>query len=270
MGGLAPVAGIVLGFGLILYSIAQRNVNLDTFTDMTSWLIVFGGSFAATLTSFEPKHLLTSFRSLIHVFRPKSYPYAGTIAKLYRIAVAARTQAALGIESESEDIEDSFFKNAVEKATVTTDHEELYDLLEVQMRVLRKEHRDNQEVFRRMGAYAPAFGMIGTLVGLIMMLGNVESGDISAIADGMATALVTTFLGLVGANLVFLPIATKIGEQSEREAAYYECIVEGVLAAVTGATPARVLERLQSFVPPSELSEVDRAVERAKSEPAAA
>lgn len=270
MQGLTPIAGLLLGFGVIILTILTRTPTFQMFLDPISWLIVVGGAFASTVISFEPKHLLTSFRSLVRVFRPKSYPYADTMVKLYRIAIAASTQGALGIEAEAEDITDPFFKKIVDLATVTTDHNELRDMIEVEMRVVRKEHRDNQEVFRRMGAYAPAFGMVGTLIGLILMLGSVEGGDVSQIAKNMATALVTTFIGLIAANLIFLPIATKIGEQSEREAHFYEFITEGVLAILSGTQSGRLVERLQIFVPPSESPAVDAAMDQARASGSAA
>lgn len=265
MGGMAPVAGIVIGFGFIALAILQKDAGFGQFTDGASWMIVLGGSFAATLISFAPQNIVHSFRCLVQVFRPREYPYSDTVVKLYRIASAARTGSVTGIDTEAEAIEDTFFRNAVERSTATADHDELRDLLDIQMRALRKEHHENQEVFRRMGAYAPAFGMIGTLIGLIIMLGSVEGGDVSEISQAMSTALVTTFIGLIASNLLFMPIAAKIGEQSEREAAYYECVVEGVIAALGGVAPSRVFDRVTAFVPPSELEEVEQAVAAVRS-----
>jgi len=152
------------------------------------------------------------------------------------------------LDRELSKINDEFMRSGLEMAVDGTEPEVIRGVMETELFYLRSRHKKGQQIFLAMGTYSPAFGMIGTLIGLITMLKSLD--DPSSIGLGMAVALITTFYGSLLANLVFLPIAGKLKNKSEEEVAIKELIIEGVLAIQLGEHPRNIRRKMLNFIPP--------------------
>jgi len=244
---IATLFGIVAGTGLILAAIAS-GAGLGAFVDVPSILIVIGGTCASALINFPLAEVLGVFAVVKKTVLHKSPAPVKEIERLVHLAKVARSEGLLALENFTEEIEDPFLLKGVQLVVDGTEPEVLRDVLETDLEQLELRHGTGKNILDSMGAAAPAFGMIGTLIGLVTMLGDLS--DPSAIGAGMATALLTTLYGSLIANLVFIPLAGKLGTRSKSEVATKQLIVEGVASIQAGINPRLVEEKLKSFIPP--------------------
>jgi len=245
---LATIIGIFGGFALVLGAIAMGEGS-SFFINIPSVMIVFGGTFGASLIHFSLKDVVTVIKVTVKVFTAAKISYDNTIERLVKLAEKARREGVLSIEREMEGISDSFMRSSIQYTIDGTQPETIRAIMDIELANLKDRHRLGQSIFIAMGAYAPAFGMIGTLIGLIQMLQTLE--DPTKIGVGMATALVTTFYGVVSANLFFLPIAGKLYNRSREETLQKELVVEGILAIQSGDSPRIVREKLLTYLSPT-------------------
>lgn len=199
---IATVLGIVSGVVLFLWAI-MIDGSLNDFIDTPSILIVLGGTAAGTLISYPLNRVLDVIKILKVVFTKKIIDAAGIIKIIVELAETARREGLLALEDAALQIDDQFLQKGILLVVDGTDPELVRSILETELSFLEERHKSGQSIFETMGALAPAFGMIGTLVGLIQMLKNLDSPE--AIGPGMAVALITTFYGALLANLVFIP-----------------------------------------------------------------
>jgi chemotaxis protein MotA len=252
--GLSTGLAIILGTMVVIVGIYLTGGSPNSFLSAPSFMVVFLGSLFATIGSFSPRQLIASFKSLKSVFFPTPLPYADTIARLYELAAAARRDGVVGLETQADNIEDPFFARALDIVISTPDPDAAREMLEINIESDKKSQKNNQEVFRRWGSYAPAFGMLGTLIGLILMLGKLD--DPSQLGPNMALALITTFYGVLLANMVMFPIASRMTEQLAKEADFREMIINGIIYITQGESPARVADKLEFYVPIDQRAEV--------------
>jgi chemotaxis protein MotA len=180
------------------------------------------------------------------------------IQKMVNFAAINRRDGALALEPEIANLSNPFFIKGLQMLVDGQDSESIRDLLEPEIQHLQERHFKGKKILEFMGAAAPAFGMIGTLIGLIQMLRTLESPE--SIGSGMAVALLTTFYGALTANLIFLPLAGKLGIYSKEETTAMEMIAEGLCAIAQGDNPTIVRERIQAFVSQSRRQEVKATV----------
>jgi chemotaxis protein MotA len=167
----------------------------------------------------------------------------------------ARREGLLALEDDLDELEDIFLRKGIQLVVDGTDPEIIRNIMETELNNMISRHQDGIKIFEDWGAFAPAFGMIGTLIGLILMLSNIE--DKSAIGPGMSTALITTLYGAFLANLVFLPIAAKLAFVDKQEVLLREIMIEGTLSIQSGDNPRIVKEKLVSFLTPEMRAQVD-------------
>lgn len=241
---LLPIIGLVLGIGLIISAMAT-NGSLVRYFDVPALIITLAGSFSALLISF-PMQALKKVPALLKMlmFAPDDDRLA-MVDKITFLAKKSRTEGILAIEAEIENLENPMLIHGIEMVVDGNDVDTIEDILNVELEQIESRHSVGQEVFLKWGEYAPAFGMIGTLIGLIAMLGDLQ--DPSLIGTGMATALLTTFYGSFMANMVFLPIAKNLEMQTANEMKTNEMIIEGVLALQRGDNPRIIEQKLKSF-----------------------
>lgn len=244
---LATLIGIGLGIFLIFISIFLGG-DVMGFVDIMSVLIVVGGTIAATLVNFPLATVMEVVDISKNAFLHKEESPAEVIESLVDLAEKARREGILAIEKSLYDIKDDFMRNGVQLAVDGSDPEIIRSIMENELVNLETRHKTGHSVLHAMGTYAPAFGMIGTLIGLIQMLRNLE--DPSQIGAGMAVALITTFYGALMANLVFLPIEGKLKTRTGVEVLKREMIIEGILAIQSGDNPRIVRGKLTTFVAP--------------------
>ncbi len=242
---IATLIGIVGGFGLIVATIVMGG-NIGGFVDPPSLVVVVGGTFASCFIMFPMGVVLKSFKIALKAFFSKSEDAKAMIDQIVALAETARKESLVALEKVS--IDDEYLKKGVILVADGTDGDLVRAIMEFEIDAMKKRHFQGQAVMKGMGAMAPAFGMIGTLIGLVQMLSNLSDPD--AIGPAMAVALLTTLYGSILANVVFLPLATKLQERSNEEAAYMEIMVEGVVAIQKGEHPSIVKEKLQAFLSP--------------------
>lgn len=244
-----PLIGVVVGVTLIVVSIMSSGP-LGRFIDGPSFIITFFGSLCALLISFPLKTLMKIPALLKKLMLMPDDDRVSLIETIIDISKKMRSQGVLSIESDIEEIDNEILRYGLEMVVDGKDRETIKEILEVELEQTEDRHSIGQEVFNKWGEYAPAFGMIGTLIGLIAMLGDLE--DPSTIGVGMATALLTTLYGAFLANMIFLPIAKNLEVQTTNEIKTYEMVIEGVLALQEGQNPRVLEQKLSSFISKTE------------------
>jgi chemotaxis protein MotA len=244
---LATILGIISGLTLIGYTIVSGG-NLDIFIHIPSMMIVFGGAMAATLVNFSLNEVIGVLKVVKKAFMGEVTRELEIIDLYVKLSKMARREGILAIDRQLDTIDDEFMRNGLEMAVDGTEPETIRNVMETELTYLIERHKKGQQIFTSLGTYAPAFGMIGTLIGLISMLKTLD--DPSNIGAGMAVALITTFYGAFLANLVFLPIAGKLKNRSDEEVIMKEMIIEGVLAIQYGEHPKNLNRKLLNFIPP--------------------
>ena len=248
---LSTVTGLVLATVAIAGSIMYGSP-LSIFIDIPSIVIVGGGVIATTLIKWpieNVKALMSYYMK--SVFATPVDPKA-IIEDIQKLAEIARRESVFALEKVA--VEDKFLKKAVTLAADNRPPEVITSILSLEIAAMEDRHSRGVDVLEGMGADGPAFGMIGTLIGLVQMLQNMS--DPSSIGPAMAVALLTTFYGSVVANVFTLPVAGKIKQRSKQESTKMNIIVAGVLGIVAGENPRVIREKLDSFLPPK-----DRLVE---------
>lgn len=251
---IATIVGIVVGLGLIIFTIITGE-GAKMFIHLPSIMIVFGGSLAATLISFTLKEVLGVVNVIRKAFFSDSFEGGALIDLIVSLSKKARKEGLLAIDKEVNEIPDSFLRSGMEMVVDGTEPELIRSVMETELSYTMDRHKKGAQIMNSFGTYAPAFGMIGTLMGLVQMLSNLE--DPSKIGGGMATALITTFYGSVLANLVYLPIAGKLQANSGTEIIIKEMIIEGVLAIQFGEHPNTIHRKLSNFLAPKERKELE-------------
>jgi chemotaxis protein MotA len=260
---LGTLIGLLAGFGIILIGIIQSGGKLYWFFNLNSLLIVLGGTFAATMVNLPLRAVGNIFNVLQNVFRGEDYDYIEIIEEIVQKAQKARKDGLLSLEADLPTMRDGFFKNGIELAINERESSRLRTFLNLEMNNISNRHVAGQEMFLYMASYAPAFGMLGTVLGLIIMMNNFSSGgdgmEITASYDvaerfadllsGMGLALITTFYGVFMANMIFLPIGGKLKRRSENEMMLKSIVVEGIISIHAREHPILIKEKLMTFAP---------------------
>ncbi|MHC5112908.1 MAG: motility protein A [Planctomycetota bacterium] len=256
---IATIIGLILGVLLVVMAILLGG-DVMSYVNAPSVLIVVGGAMAATMTSYPIARFLTLPKVTMKTLFTSPADTVELIKQLVELAEVARRDGILALENMTEKIDDSFLISGVQMAVDGTDPEVIKNVMETELENLMERHEAGKGLFDAIGRYAPAFGMIGTLVGLVAMLSNMD--DPSRIGAGMAAALLTTLYGALLANMAALPMADKLGRRSSEEVLAKTIIIQGVMAIQAGDNPRNVYSKLMTFVPPAqrvEEHEEDRA-----------
>ncbi|MCA9234586.1 MAG: motility protein A [Planctomycetales bacterium] len=254
---IASVIGFVAAFVLIISSIILGGGSFAAFIDYPSIMVVIGGALAAALISFPLGSFFGVFKVSMRVFFYKLESVPRLIDELVSLAETARRDGLLALEGKMEELENPFVVLGVQMAVDGTRPEVMEDILRTEMDAVATRHRDGKAVLDCMGRFAPAFGMIGTLMGLIIMLGDMS--DPSKIGQGMAVALLTTLYGAVVSNCVFLPFAEKLGFTNKQELLAMEITIRGIMAIQSGENPRVIEQKLNTFIPPKARGAADQA-----------
>jgi len=242
---IATVVGLIAGSGLIIVAIVSGG-GAGMFFNIPSIMITVGGMASATLIHFSLGTVLRIFSIAKNTLFNEMESEQEVVQRLVDYAAINRRDGALALEQRLEGVQDTFLIKGIQMLIDGQEEDTIDQQLSIEVQYLQERHETGKKVLEFMGASAPAFGMIGTLIGLIQMLRNLDSPD--SIGSGMATALLTTFYGALLANLVFLPLAGKLGLRSKMETIQKEMIVQGMLAIARGENPTAVRERMQAFV----------------------
>lgn len=252
---ITTIVGVVIGLAFILFGIVVGPEGivigkLGNFADPGSFLIVLGGTIAAVIASYPlqalkqiPKHLKIMLDG--NKFNPMEY-----IDTLVDFAQFARKNGLLALEEKARELEDPFFRQGIMLIVDATDPDRVRDMLNNDLDYLSDRHDEGAGLYEKASAMAPAFGMVGTLIGLVNMLKgmDMDSGGASTLGQDMSVALITTFYGVVLANLFFAPIGKKLRIRNNEEYLCKQIIIEGVLSIQSGENPKFLKEKLTSFL----------------------
>ncbi|HDQ41118.1 MAG TPA: motility protein A [Desulfonatronum sp.] len=235
------IAGVALIFGAIFLG-----GTLETFVNIPGFMIVMGGTLAAISVNYPLNEIVQAHLAAYKIFASRKVREIDVVNTMVKIADISRREGLLALENIR--TENKILKKACQLIADNADPLMIREMLAIEIASLRNRHHIVQDVFKRMGAYAPAFGMIGTLIGLVQMLAALH--DPSTIGPAMAVALLTTFYGAMLANMFFLPMAGKLRSRSQEEILHLHIIFEGAKCILENNNPRLVYEKLSSFVPP--------------------
>lgn len=246
---IGTILGLVLGMILLLVAIMLGG-SLIVFVDIPSVFIVIGGSITASMTAFPLANLLKLPKVMTKsIFAPK-VDCGAMIREMVKYAEVARRDGILALEGMTDEMEDELLILGVKMAVDGTDPDLIEQVLDADVENMLIRHAEGKAILDAVGRYAPAFGMIGTLIGLVAMLANMS--DPSSIGGGMAVALLTTLYGAVLSNCVFLPLADKLSVYNDRELLAKTIVVKGVMAIQSGDNPRVVEQKLKTFLSPGQ------------------
>jgi len=245
---LSTVIGLILGIVLMTLAIVMGGSML-AYADGPSALIVIGGALASTLIAFPLAGVLKIPKVIMKSIFHKPTDPVGLIEQMVQFAEVARRDGILALEGLTDQMEDPFIVRGIQMAVDGTDPEVIQQVMETELENLMERHERGKGLLDAIGKYAPAFGMIGTLIGLVAMLSNMD--DPSKIGAGMAAALLTTLYGAMLANMVVLPMADKLATRSSEEVLSKTIIIQGVMSIQAGDNPRNVQAKLMTFIPPA-------------------
>ncbi|MCC9643717.1 MotA/TolQ/ExbB proton channel family protein [Rhodopirellula sp. JC740] len=244
---IASLLGLIFAIGLILVSILLGSAPFSAFIDIPSGLVVVGGAFAAALICFPMGSILKSPVIALKVLLNKGENRLALIKSIVELAEVARRDGLLALESKISEIDNALVKTGLQMAVDGTAPEIVEEVLRTEVAGMVMRHREGKSIMDQLGRFAPAYGMIGTLMGLIMMLQDMS--DPSGIGAGMAVALITTLYGAIVANVFFSPFAEKLGLMSRNEQLSMEIAIRGVMAIQSGESPRAIDQKLQTYLP---------------------
>ncbi|HLS22317.1 MAG TPA: flagellar motor protein MotP [Pseudogracilibacillus sp.] len=244
---LTPI-GITVGFIMISAAILSSGgrEGFITFVDITSVFIVIGGLIGSLLINFKFEQIKMFYRVMREAFRKTDQKIPDLIQLFVSLSERARKDGLLALEDEIADEEDEFIKKGVLLAIDGIEPEVIHEIMNAEIVALEERHFNGRLLLEKAGEYAPAWGMIGTLIGLVLMLNNLE--DPSSLGPNMAVALLTTLYGTVLANLVFIPMASKLENKTEEEIFMKQIIIEGIIGVQSGQNPRILEEKLSAFL----------------------
>jgi chemotaxis protein MotA len=244
---ISTLIGILVAFGLVIISILLGGDG-TWFINYPSVMIVLGGTMGATLLSYPLSEVLSVFNVARNVFLHRSQIPSQLIPLIAGFAKKARQEGILSFEARLKDLEDPFLVKGIQMAIDGMESSSIEDVMTTEIQYLEERHRLGSEIFTTMGTFAPAVGMLGTIIGLVQMLMQME--DPSQIGAPMAVALLTTFYGTLLANLLFLPVAGKLKTRSRQEILIKQMMLEGVISIQSGDNHHIVEQKLKAFIAP--------------------
>lgn len=259
----ATIVGILLGLSVILFGIIEPSElgggitlmdQIGKFFDIKSISVVVLGTFAATMVNFSFKKIFGVFKVIANVFKTKESVELITVRELLKIAKTYQDSGPKGLEAISKTVNEPFVRNAMEMISVETNNERFNNYLNSELKSMKERHAQGQELLFNMGSYAPAFGMLGTVMGLILMMMS-QMGtdameiDLNSVLVDMGLALRTTFYGVILANLFFIPMAGKLKNMSQQDIYIREIMIEGLTCIHRKEHPIIIKDKLSAYLP---------------------
>jgi len=251
---IASVIGLVLCFALMIFGmlVGQDISVIMGFLHAPSALITYGGALGCMMASCTMPDFIANLKSIGLIFKMSSMNVPEIIQKIIDLSNVARKEGLLSLEEAAGGIEDEFLKKGIMLVVDGTDPELVRAIMETELASVEERHKDKIGFWDGLGAMGPAWGMIGTLIGLINMLRDLS--DFASIGPNMSTALITTFYGSVLANWICAPVASKLKSKNGEEMMVKEIEIEGLLSIQAGENPRVIEEKLKSFLAPKDRS----------------
>lgn len=247
---IASLVGFAIAYAMMAVSVVMGGGSFTSFYDTASVLMVIGGSIGAVMICFPLGSLFKIPKVTLKAFMNKAPNIKELITTIVSLAETARRDGLLALEQRIEEVKNPFIKLGIQLSIDGTRPEVIEDVLRTDTDSMSLRHKEGKALLDQIGRFGPAFGMIGTLLGLVIMLGQMS--DPSKIGAGMAVALLTTLYGAVLSNASFLPMAEKLAFYSKQEVIAREIIVRGIMAIQSGENPRIIEQKLNTFLPPNQ------------------
>jgi len=257
---IATILGIIVGLGLVVISIllAEGVKGFVPFLNYEAFFVVMGGTFSALLVNYPIGEILKLAKVTKKVLTSTEQEDTTEIVTTFvELAKKARAEGFLSLENNVKNMKNDFLKRGVQMVIDGLDKDFIANMMETELGLIRERHNVGQEIFTALGTYSPAFGIIGTVLGMILMLNSIS--DVEQVPRRMALALAAAFFGLGSGYLLFLPMSGKLHRKSEEELLVKEIIIRGVLLLQSGAVPSRMEDNLKAYLEPSQRALVKSA-----------
>jgi len=245
---ITTVLGLVLGLLSLGVGFLLEGGHLDALWAPTAALIVFGGTFGTVIVATPMEQLKELGKTLKLAFTYKAKDPMETINELVALATTARREGILALEEKIETYDDEFFKNGIRLVVDGVDPDLVRSMLETELSFIEQRHEKGVQPLDQAGGFAPTMGIIGTVMGLVHVLGNLD--DVSSLGPQIATAFIATLYGVASANVIYLPMATKLKNRSKQEVLIRELMIEGILSIQAGENPNILGQKLKAFLAP--------------------
>ena len=245
---IMALIGLLGAAGLVAYGVWDGGT-ADNFISSSAVAITIGGTLAALMITFPMKVFVSIPKLLFKVFFSRPHNPQKYVVELMALSIDIKRNGMLNVERKIMTYKDAFMRKGVQLAADGANPKEVRHIMETELDYMVERHKSGVRFFEKGAVYAPGFGMLGTLTGLINML--MQADDPGGITNGMAAALVTAFYGLIMANIIFLPMGNKLRRKSDEEVLCKQIIIEGVISIMNEENPLQIQEKLISFIPPS-------------------
>jgi len=243
---LATIIGLILGFGAVIGGQILEGGHISALIQPTAALIISGGTIGATFVSFPIKSIIQAAKDVKKIFLPPKTNHENIIKDIIGYAAKARKNGLISLEQESQNIKDVFIKKGISLVVDGIDPQKLRDTMETELAAFEEHSKVSAEVFEAAGGFAPTIGIIGAVLGLIHVMENLS--DSSKLGSGIAVAFVATIYGLMTANIVCLPMGSKLKHRLKEEIQLKEMVIEGLIAIQNGENPHFIEQRLRSYL----------------------
>lgn len=246
---LSTVLGLVIGFGSLVVAVLMDGGHLGQMWLLSAFILIVGGTVGATTISYPMAQIAQIPKLIGKAFFNKPLDLNGTIDTLVDLVEKARREGLLALQNETSTIDDEYMVRGIELIVDGTDPQAVRTIMETEIAFIEKRHQSGYGIFDTAGGYAPTIGILGTVMGLVHVLSNLD--DSEKLGPMVAVAFMATFYGIFTANLFWLPIASKLKVRSSEEVLLKEIVLEGVLSMQAGESPRIVREKLEVFLPPA-------------------
>ncbi|MGP0564990.1 MULTISPECIES: motility protein A [unclassified Nitrospina] len=246
---VGTIFGTMIGVGLITWAII-RGGSPETFLNLNAVLIVFGGTIATSFIAYPSGKILSLIRVIINAYRPDNQGPAGYIEQIMQLATKYRTGGIKRLKNEEENVDNRFLRTGIGMIVDGYNSREIHEILDREMNSMIERHQRSQKILQFMAVQAPIFGMGGTLIGLVQMLMHIENPD--TIGPSLATALITTFYGIMLANLIITPVVAKLSHRTESETLLCKIIRVGVLGIHDRTNPQKIRRNMNALLSPEQ------------------
>jgi len=245
---LLTFGGLILTWGSLIAAIIMDGASLSSFMKLAPAILVFGGTFGATAVGFSMEEILALPKKTNRAFFTPKFDYEGVINSLVGFATKSRRDGVLALEDSIEAIKDDFMKKGLQMLVDGVDMDRLRDTLEQDIASLKQWYKEGEEFWKQMGGFSPTLGIIGTVLGLIQMLSELENAE--SMGPAIASAFIATMYGVSAANLLYLPLANKIKNVGTKDLLQKRIILQGLLCMQAGISPRMTEQTLFSFLYP--------------------
>lgn len=252
---LTAIGGLIFGVIAVFGGFLLEGGHLGALVQPTAAVIVFGGTIGATVVGYSLKEVLTIPRYIKIAFTSKELDVNEYIELIVSLAEEARREGLLYLENKLRDIDDAFLYKGIQLVVDGTDPEVVKSILEAELYSLEERHKVGSSIFETAGGYAPTMGIIGTVMGLVHVLGSITEPD--SLGPAIAVAFMATLYGIASANLIWLPLSEKLRGLSEKERLVRELMLDGIISLQAGYNPILIRERLTAFLSPSTREKAD-------------